>query len=227
MSRQASLVLDARSRLPRGRHGIPQEVIAANQRLRLMSATAAVIAEQGYASLAVGDVIDRAGVSRATFYKLFKDKHDCVLASQRWAFDCLRDTIADAFAAGSGDEDWPSGVAAAVGAAVDFAARLPGEARLVLASSQSPSEPALAREDFAAHRELVQLLHEGSRRCPGVRSPSGLTEQAAVGAAMSIVGSYLAAEETDALPELKTDLIQIILIPYLGSAEAKRIAVAA
>src|SRR4029077_11603572 len=95
VSQQASLVLDARSRLPRGRHGIPQEVIAANQRLRLMSATAAVIVEQGYASLAVGDVIDRAGVSRATFYKLFKDKHDCVLASQRWAFDCLRDTIAD------------------------------------------------------------------------------------------------------------------------------------
>ncbi len=48
---------------------------------------------------------------------------------------------------------------------------------------------------------LVELLREGAHRHPGSQSPSGLAEQAAVGAAMSIVASSLAAGELDTLAE--------------------------
>jgi AcrR family transcriptional regulator len=212
-------------RLPRGRHGIPHELIAANQRERLLSATASVIAERGYASLAVSDLTDRAGVSRATFYKLFDDKHDCVLEAQGWAIDRLRRAIVEAGRpASAAGGAWPQAVAAGVAAALDFAVEFPGQARLVLASSHSPSEPKLAREGLALHLQLVQLLHEGAQRYAGARPASDLTEQAAVGAAMSIVGNCLAAGELDALPGLRTDLIQIVLMPYLGATEAKRVA---
>jgi AcrR family transcriptional regulator len=228
MSSSEAVVLEGveyGSRLPRGRHGIPQELIAANQRERLLSATASAIAERGYASLAVSDLTERAGVSRATFYKLFDDKHDCVLEAQGWAIDQVRLAIADAgqavVAAGG---DWPQAVAAGLGAALDFAAEFPGQARLVLASSHSPSEPKLTRDGLALHLQLVELLHEGAQRFPGARPVSGLTEQAAVGAAISIAGNCLAAGELEALPELKADLIQIVLLPYLGAEEARRIA---
>jgi AcrR family transcriptional regulator len=231
MSSEATAALadvDYSRRLPRGRHGIPHELVAANQRERLLKATAAVIAERGYASLAVGDVTARAGVSRATFYQLFEDKHDCVLAAQSWAMDRLHRAIVDAAeSSAAAGGDWPRAVAAGVGAALDFAAEFPGQARLVLASGHSPSEPRLARDGLALHLRLVRLLHEGSRCFPGARSPSGLAEQAAVGAAMSIVGTCLAAGEVDALPELKIDLVQIVLVPYLGGNEAKRVARAA
>ncbi len=213
------------TRLPRGRHGIPHELIAANQRERLLNATAAVIAEHGYASLAVSDLTERAGVSRATFYKLFDDKHDCVLEAQVWAIGHLREAItAAARATTRADEDWARSVAAGVGAALEFAREHPGEARLVLASSHSPSEPKLAREGLALHLQLVRLLREGAARCPEASEPGELTEQAAVGAAMSIVGNCLAAGEPSALPGLKSDLVQIVLGPYLGPAAAKRAA---
>jgi AcrR family transcriptional regulator len=210
-------------RLPRGRHGIPREDVLANQRERLLAATTAIFAEEGYASLAIGAVIARAGVSRSTFYKLFNDKVDCVLTAQQRAVEALGQTIAWACAA---EQDWPRGVAHGVTAALAFAARFPGEARLVLASGQMASEPALARQGLPAHERLIELLHEGSRRHPGSRSPSGLAEQAAVGAAMSIVGTFLMTDEIDALAERKADLVEIVLAPYLGGEEARRVALA-
>jgi len=211
-------------RLPRGRHGIPKEEVLANQRERLLAAATAIFAEEGYASLAIGAVITRAGVSRSTFYKLFDDKIDCVLAAQRRAVEALGQTITWACAA---EQDWPRGVANGVGAALAFAARFPGEARLVLASGQVASEPALARQGLPAHERLIELLRDGARRHPGTRSPSSIAEQAAVGAAMSIVATFLAAGEIDAVAERKADLVEIVLTPYLGSEEAKRVAPAA
>lgn len=212
------------SRLPRGRHGIPHDLIAANQRERLLSATAEVIAERGYAALVVGDVISRAGVSRTTFYKLFEDKHACVVAAQQRAVDYLLEAIV---AACGSTGDWPQGVSRAVEAALSFTAAQPGEARLALASSYAPSEPRLAGQGVAIHRELVALLQRGAEDCPSAREPRGLAAQAAVGAAMSIVGSRLEAGDLADLPGLGPELAQIILAPYLGANESRRIALAA
>jgi AcrR family transcriptional regulator len=215
---------DENGRLPRGRHGIPKEEVLANQRERLLAATAAIFAEQGYAALSVGAVITRAGVSRSTFYKFFDDKLGCVLAAQRRAVEALGQTIAWACAA---EQDWPRGVARGIRAALAFAARFPGEARLVLASGQVASEPALARQGLPAHERLIELLREGARRHPGARLPQGVSEQAALGAALSIVAGFLAAEEFEALAKRQADLLEILLTPYLGAEQAKRVALAA
>jgi AcrR family transcriptional regulator len=208
-------------RLPRGRHGIPREVVTANQRERVLDAVTEIFAEQGYAALAIRNVIDRAGVSRATFYKIFEGKDDCVRAAQLRAYDGLQEAIVGAC---SSRQDWASGVAAAVGAALDFFSRSPAEALLLLGSSHAFSEPQLAREGLAIQQRLIELLRKGSESHPSTRSPSSFTERAAVGAALSIVGSCMAAGEVDALAALEADLVQIILTPFLGGNEAKRIA---
>lgn len=220
----AIAAIDDEGRLPRGRHGIPRQEVLANQRERMLAAATAVFAEQGYASLSVAAVTARAQVSRSTFYKLFDDKLDCVLAAQRRAFEALGQTIAWACAA---ESEWPRGVARALGAALAFAARFPGEARLVLASNQVASEPALARQGLDVHERLLELLREGARRHPGARLPQGVAEQAALGAALSIVATFLAAEEFEALAERQADLVEIVLAPYLGAEQAKSVALAA
>lgn len=211
-------------KLPHGRHGIPKEEVLANQRERILAATAAIFAEEGYAALVVSAVTARAGVSRSTFYKLFDDKLDCVLAAQRRAVDALGQTIAWACAA---EQDWPRGVTAGVGAALAFANRFPGEAHLILASSQVASEPALGRQGVAVHERLLELLREGAQRHPGAVSPGGLAEQAAVGAAISIVAQALASGETGTLAAHQADLVEIVLTPYLGGDDARRLALAA
>ncbi len=212
--------IDYGARLPRGRHGLPEGVVAANQRNRMLTAATALFAEQGYASLVVSDVIERAGVSRATFYKQFEDKHACVLAAQRQAWDSLHGLIASACAS---QTEWPRGVAAAVEAALEFAALSPGGARLVLASSFATSEPRMAVDGLGAQEGLVTLLEEGSQGWPAARPPGGLSGQAAVGAAMSIIGTRLSSSGDD-LSGLKPELVQILLSPYLGSEVAGRAA---
>jgi|GEM_PF-4729498 len=70
-------------RLPSGSHGIPADVVARNQRERLVAAIAEECAEVGYAEATVAAVAKRAGVSSLTFYKQFKGKRECMLAAHR------------------------------------------------------------------------------------------------------------------------------------------------
>jgi AcrR family transcriptional regulator len=222
MSYEGTIVVEGveyGSRLPRGRHGIPQALVTENQRDRLIDAATAIFAERGFASLAVANVIDQAGVSRGTFYEIFDNKFDCLLAAQQRAFDRLHRAIVSACSA---EDDWPRGVAAGVAAGLDFVAEFPDDARLILASSHPSSEPQLASEGISANEWLADLLRDGSRTYADARSPSDLTEQAAVGAAISIVGSCLTSERVGPMPELTAALVQIILTPYLGGDEAKR-----
>jgi len=75
--------LEGIRRLPPGSHGIPAEVVARNQRERLVAAMAEECAERGYAETSVAAVAKRAGVSSVTFYEQFADKRDCLLATHR------------------------------------------------------------------------------------------------------------------------------------------------
>lgn len=65
------------SRLPRGSSSLPKDVVDREQRRRLIQGIATAVTEKGYAAVTVADVTRIAGVSRATFYALFKDKEDC------------------------------------------------------------------------------------------------------------------------------------------------------
>src|SRR6187551_64047 len=71
----------AEFRLPPGRHGIPADEVAANQRWRLLGAAAEVLAEQGHVNTTSTQVSKHAGVSPATFYQHFDNISDCLVAA--------------------------------------------------------------------------------------------------------------------------------------------------
>lgn len=73
-------------RLPRGRHTLSRTEVATQQRARILAALTDVLAERGYVDTPVAAIIERAGVSRETFYQLFASKQDCFIAA-------LEDTI--------------------------------------------------------------------------------------------------------------------------------------
>ena len=79
--------------LPRGRHAAPRPVVREAQRVRMLAAMVQAVAEKGYARVAVADVIERAGVSRKTFYEQFANKEDCFLAAYDATVDDLLATI--------------------------------------------------------------------------------------------------------------------------------------
>ncbi|GAA3651675.1 hypothetical protein GCM10022237_09420 [Nocardioides ginsengisoli] len=84
--------------LPRGRHGLSRDEVAAVQRERIFHAMADAMAERGYAATPVAEIVKRAGVSRESFYQHFDSKQDCFIAAYEWATDVLRGS----FAAGLG-----------------------------------------------------------------------------------------------------------------------------
>ncbi|HEY8547426.1 MAG TPA: TetR/AcrR family transcriptional regulator [Acidimicrobiales bacterium] len=63
------------------------EDVAAWQRQRMLTAMVAAVAEKGYTNVAVADVVQRARVSRATFYEQFEDKTDCFVAAFHMCVD--------------------------------------------------------------------------------------------------------------------------------------------
>lgn len=65
--------------LPRGRHKLSRSEVEQSQRLRLLLAMAEALLENGYAATPVAAILDRAGVSRQTFYQLYDNKLDCFL----------------------------------------------------------------------------------------------------------------------------------------------------
>lgn len=75
--------------LPRGRHKLDPELVAASQRQRLLEAVTELVAEHGYSQVTIGDIVARAGTAKRTFYDHFADRLQCFLA----ALDQITDSL--------------------------------------------------------------------------------------------------------------------------------------
>lgn len=75
--------------LPRGRHGLSRDEVERSQRLRLAIAMADACAERGFVDTPVKAVLERANVSRLTFYELYESKLECFLE----ALDIVGDVL--------------------------------------------------------------------------------------------------------------------------------------
>src|SRR5690242_16164396 len=94
--------------LPRGRHGLPRELVVENQRSRLISAMITTVAEIGYGKATIAKVTGPAKISRRTLYEFFGNKEDCYRAAYEASFEFLR----AATLAAAAEESWPTSVRA-------------------------------------------------------------------------------------------------------------------
>jgi len=121
------------------------------------------------------------------------------------------------------EAEWPAQVAAAVRAALAFAAADPGSAQVL-------TNDALAggREGYVRYDRM--LSHFGERLRPGrALRPEGerlpeIVEKAMTGGLAMLVAQRLDVGREAELPSLAPEAIQFVLTPYLGTEEAKRIA---
>ena len=199
--------------LPNGRHFLPREVVERNQRQRLLDAVPVVVAEHGCAGLTVEKVIAAAGVSRRTFYEFFADAREAMLATYDAIFARLLAAVERACAA---EPDWPSGVRAAIAAALGFAAAEPAAARLLSVDTFSFS-PEGARRVLASHERLAGLLASGREDRPRAAQLPAITERALVSGIWTTIGSRLLEGTPERLAELELQLAELTLMPYLGA----------
>lgn len=81
--------------LPRGRHRMTREQIAAAQRERLMIAITELLAQHGWAHVRVSDIAARAGVSLEAFYSSFTDKESCIFAAYERFINVLVERVGE------------------------------------------------------------------------------------------------------------------------------------
>jgi AcrR family transcriptional regulator len=60
---------------------MPAEAVGAAHRTRLLRAVVGAVADRGYANVRIADIVDRARVSRQSFYTQFDSKESCFLAA--------------------------------------------------------------------------------------------------------------------------------------------------
>jgi AcrR family transcriptional regulator len=208
----------AHSSLPRGRHRIPPEEVAENQRQRLIVAMARSIALRGYAATSVDRVLEGSGVSRGTFYELFGNRHECLVATHEASLESLMGRISVACA---GQRGWAAQVRAGVGAVVEFADRAPDQARL-LALDALAADAQSSRRALAVVDQFAEMLRSGREHYPKAAKLPPVTERALVGSIAMAIGCQLLEGQSPA--GLEGQLVYLVLTPYLGAAAAKRIA---
>jgi AcrR family transcriptional regulator len=207
-------------RLPRGRHRLPFEFVVENQRRRLLTGAARALAEQGYTALTIKHIIEAAGVSRTTFYAVFDDKRDCVLAAHRDAFERLVVVLMRGCAT---EREWAGKARAALAASLAFMDAEPGAAGL-LTLSPVAADPAIGRQVRDCNAHLATLLRDGRRHTPFGPSLPDLVEEGLIGGLLAILGPRVRAGDAGTLTDLEPQLLQFVLTPYVGLQEARRIA---
>jgi AcrR family transcriptional regulator len=203
-------------RLPRGRHGLSREAVALSQRSRLEDAVVRVSATKGYEATTVSDLLEEAGVGRETFYELFGDKRDCMLAAHARLVDELEARVRVAYL---GTTPWPRRVREAVATALDFFAERPPVARFMLVELFAVGAPARQRFQEGFNR-FVTLLEEGLEADRGDGGPVRPTNLA-VGAVAARAYEEVVVGRAAELPRLVPELTYELLVPFVGEAEAR------
>ena len=199
--------------LPRGRGSLPPEQVAHAQRQRVLRAMVSAAATLGYANVRIADVVNRARVSRQSFYAQFDDKEACFLAAHTEGLELIVERLAR-WTADVVDDDPRSAVRGAVAAYLQLAADEPEFAHCMLVELPAIGRAGMeARRD--AHRQIAALLrawHEQARdaRPAWPTVPDG-RYPAAIGAVHDLLFDAVASGETERAPALCDDAVDAVL----------------
>lgn len=189
------------------------------------------VAIRDASSLTVARVIARARVSRRLFYEQFADIEDCFLASFDWAVGQARATVLEAADA---ERSWREQIRSGLAALLRFFDQQPLLAQLCVVHAAGGGRRVLECR-AQAMAELCEAVDHGRTEASSARPPGRLVAEGVVGAVMAVLYTRLfardigvagglgeATESEQALLELHGELMNLIVLPYLGAAVAAR-----
>jgi AcrR family transcriptional regulator len=201
-----------------GPHGEGAGQVSQIQRQRLLVAAAEVAGERGAGTMTVAHIVARSGVSRRTFYELFADREECVLAALDQAIARAAAAVLPAY---EETERWPVRIRAALVALLAFMDEEPALARLCVVESLGAGPRALQRRARIV-RVLIDAVDEGRALVRGARQPPPLTAEGVVGAVLAILHTRLSETGDGSLSQLAGPLMGAIVLPYLGQPAAEK-----
>jgi AcrR family transcriptional regulator len=211
----------ALERLRPGRDSRSRDKVDGIQRARILAAMGEVVSEHGIAAATVATVVARAGVSRRTFYELFADREACFLA----AFDhAIALAAAEVLPAYEQQGRWVQRIRAALAALLGFLEEEPDLGALCFVHSLGAGPAALERR--ARIVELLIAAVDQGREAGGLRRGTGtvapLAAEGVVGAVLAVIHARLLAPNREPMLALLGPLMNMIVLPYLGSGAAAK-----
>lgn len=179
----------------------------------LREALLELVAEKGYDRVTVQDVIDRADLSRATFYAHFRDKDDLLVSGLDDMEEGLRDAMAGFVEEGQGASERALGSVQALLEHVAahrwlYRGSVGGRAETLVTRQLRRRLTALARQHY---QEMV----DSHGWTPPV--PLELTAEFVIGAFLSVMWWWL--EQDEPLPaERVVELVELLTTPAIDAA---------
>jgi AcrR family transcriptional regulator len=216
LSEAVALLTRADGRFPAGVRTLPPDLVKAVQRERLLAAMIDAIADIGYNTLTVQNVLARAGISRPTFYEQFEDKEDCFLAAFDAAATRMRERV-EASVAEAGPS-WRDQLRSGLIGLLGFIADDPKEARAVIVEARASTPAGLRRRDelLDGYAACIDALVREDLEEP----PSAIAAAGVVGGIESVLYTRLQKGETEELDELLPSLMYFAVLAYAGREAA-------
>ena len=188
------------------------------QRSRLLAAAAVVIDEVGYEQTSVARITARAKVSRRTFYDLFANREECLVALLDEAAGRVERELA---AAGLEGLAWRERVRGGLWVILSFLEREPVLARICVVHALHGGTQTLERRERILAR-LAAILDEGRREGPRGAECTLVTAEGLVGGAFGVVYARLRSSDAGSPTGLLDELMGMIALQYLGPRAARR-----
>ena len=201
--------------LPRGRHAAPPEVVRESQRGRLLQAMAEIVDARGYGRASVAEVIERAGVSRRTFYEHFANKEECFLAAYDSGVELVLGAI-DRELSGPIQADPLAATAAGARAYLGTLADNPALARTFLIEVLGAGAAALARRSAVHERFADQIAR--SYRAAGLPPREQHVFRACIGAINELVADHVLEHGAEGLRELEGTVFGVSAALLFGAS---------
>jgi len=212
------LLSSSDGKFPSGVRKLPSDLVSAVQRERLIAAMLRAASELGYRETNVQDVIDRAGVSRPTFYEHFSNKEDCFLAAFDITAERLRDRIGAA--AEKGGDNLRNRLRFGLETLLHFAATEPEAARTLIVEARAASADAAMRRDELLDHFAICIDTQVSELLPDAPSHSPITAAGIVGGVEALLYSRLNKGELDDLDALLPSTMYFLILPFEGHEAA-------
>jgi AcrR family transcriptional regulator len=187
------------------------DLVRPMQRDRLLTGMLTAAAELGYREASVEDVLERAGLSRPTFYEHFENKEDCFLQ----AFDAAAERLWTRLvvAASESDESWRDRLRLGLEELLRWVAEEPEAARALIVESRSAGPAGLLRRDAVLDR-FTACIDSWVRE--EATAPSALAAAGIVGGIEALLYARIAKGEAEDLDPLLPSLMYFAVLPLEG-----------
>jgi AcrR family transcriptional regulator len=210
---------------------VGRERVGELQRARILGAMIELVYERGVRAVTVAHVVGRSGVSRRTFYELFDDREECLVAAFDYSTARAAAVARAAFEGAGGG--WEEQVHAGLAALLGFFEREPALGHFCVVDCLAGERRVLERRAQIV-AGLVDVVHCGGRaggaRAAGARGrgragggrPARIVAEGAVGAVLAVIHTRMCEASPKPLTGLLGGLMGIIVLPYLGPTAAER-----